>query len=125
VRVGEAELHRLRLNDLPLAWQAWESWYLLSKARRLRETAATLNQKQPATTTASGSSQVPAYMTQRVVGQGAALPEVEVGGVEVGEGQKRGGVEDEPNLLRQAVVRHVVEGLRGELVRELVEMREL
>ena len=57
-------------------------------------------------------------MAGRVEG-GQALPEVEVEGW-LGGGRRRSrrGV-DVGLLLREVVVRHVVEGLRGELVREL------
>jgi hypothetical protein len=47
-----------------------------------------------------------------------ALPEVGVEG-RLGGGKRRRGV-DEGLLVREAVVRHVVEGMRGELLRELV-----
>jgi hypothetical protein len=58
-------------------------------------------------------------------GEGAALPEVEVRGVQLptwlrSGAKRRGRVEE--GLVREAVVRHVVEGLRGELVRELMEV---
>jgi hypothetical protein len=54
-----------------------------------------------------------------------ALPEVEVEGLQpqgwLRSGrQRRGRAEEE--MLREAVVRHMVEGLRGELVRELMEV---
>jgi hypothetical protein len=61
-------------------------------------------------------TQAPAYVATRVEG-GAALPEVEVE-VEGGLGGRRG--VDEGLLVREAVVRHVLEGMRGELVRELL-----
>jgi hypothetical protein len=67
------------------------------------------------------SSQPPAYVASRVDG-GAALPEVEVEGwLESGSRRRRSrrGV-DEGLLVREAVVRHVVEGMRGELVRDLM-----
>jgi hypothetical protein len=51
---------------------------------------------------------------------GAALPEVEVEGVQAeGKGGWEGAGEEE------LVVRHVVEGMRGELVRELLGMLDL
>jgi hypothetical protein len=68
----------------------------------------------------------PAYVAQRVgEGKGAALLEVEVRGVQVPTGlrsgaKRRGRVEE--GVVREAVVGHVVEGLRGELVRELMEV---
>jgi hypothetical protein len=56
------------------------------------------------------------------VEHGGALPQVEVEGW-LGGGKRRRrsrrGV-DEGLLVREAVVRHVVEGMRGELVRELL-----
>jgi hypothetical protein len=48
------------------------------------------------------------------------LPEVEVQG-ERG-GRKRGGLVGKALAIEEAVVRHVVEGTRGELVKELMEM---
>jgi hypothetical protein len=65
------------------------------------------------------SSQPPAYVASRVDG-GAALPEVELKGRLGGSRRRsRRGV-DEGLLVREAVVRHVVEGMRGELVRDLM-----
>jgi hypothetical protein len=65
-------------------------------------------------------SQAPAYVASRV-GGGAALPEVEVEGrLRSGRRRSRRGV-GEGLLVGEQVVRHVVEGLRGELVRELME----
>jgi hypothetical protein len=56
------------------------------------------------------------------VEEGGALPKVEVEGwLGSGRRRRRRGV-DEGLLVRDAVVRQVVEGLRGELVRELVEL---
>jgi hypothetical protein len=65
------------------------------------------------------NSQAPAYVASRVEG-GNALPEVQVEG-RLGGGSRRG-VDEGLLLLREAVVRHVVEGMRPELVRELVEL---
>jgi hypothetical protein len=62
------------------------------------------------------------------VGAGAALPEV---GVVDGElegkgwlrsGRRKRGVVVEEASVREAVMMHAVEGLRGELVRELMEV---
>jgi hypothetical protein len=54
------------------------------------------------------------------VEHGGALPEVVEGWLGGGRRRRsRRGV-DEGLVVREAVVRHVVEGLRGELVRELV-----
>jgi hypothetical protein len=71
----------------------------------------------------------PAYLAQRVEeGEGAALPEVEVGDGEfegkgwLRSGRKKRGVVVEEASVREAVMRHAVEGLRGELVRELMEL---
>jgi hypothetical protein len=53
------------------------------------------------------------------------LPEVEVEGG--AQGQSGGATGDDEGLLllvREAVVRHVVEGLRAELFRELVGMMD-
>jgi hypothetical protein len=70
------------------------------------------------------SIQAPAYVASRVE-QGEALPEVEVGVVQAdGEGEGDG-VEEGLVRREEAVVRHVVEGLRGELLRELVGMMDV
>jgi hypothetical protein len=61
---------------------------------------------------------VPAYVASRV-GGGRALPEVEVATTQREWGRRMGAAGDE-QLVREAVLRHVVEGLRAELVRELV-----
>jgi hypothetical protein len=65
---------------------------------------------------------VPAYVASRVEEGGAALPEVEVEGP-LGSGRRRSrrGI-DEGLVVKEAVVRQVVEGLRGELFREWVAM---
>jgi hypothetical protein len=64
--------------------QAWERRYLLTKARRLRDAAATLHAKQAASSSTinTASSQAPAYVASRVT-EGGLLPEVEVRGVQV------------------------------------------
>jgi hypothetical protein len=70
------------------------------------------------------SIQAPEYVASRVE-HGETLPAVEVGGVHAdGEGE---GESVEEGLVRreEAVVRHVVKGLRGELVRELVGMMDV
>jgi hypothetical protein len=92
--------------------QEWECRYLLSKARRLRDASTTLRLSQTSNVTAI--SEAPAYVASRVE-EGAALPEVEVRGLR----KARNGVGEV--LVREAVVSHVVEGLRGELIRELME----
>jgi hypothetical protein len=101
--------------------QEWERCYLLTKARRLRDAADALAHSQAATATAVNSSQVAAYVASRVEA-GAALPEVGVEGVQAEGGGQEGAAAAEGLVVREAVVRHVVEGLRGELVRELVGM---
>jgi hypothetical protein len=81
-----------------------------------------LKLKHPATTSTASSSRAPAYVAGRVE-EGGALPEVEVEGW-LGSGRRRRsrrGV-DEGLLVGEGVVRQVVEGLRGELVRELGEV---
>jgi hypothetical protein len=108
--------------------QAWECLYLLTKARRLRDAAATLHAKQSASsidTINTASSQAPAYVASRGEGGGRALPEVEVATIQREWVRRMGAAGDDEKLLlvvKEAVVRHVVEGLRGELVRELVGM---
>jgi hypothetical protein len=116
------DMSELNLWPLIPTWQAWECRYLLYKARLFRDAAATLSHKQAThTSTASASSKAPAYLAPRVEG-GGALPEVEVR-VEQAEGGLDGDVGEGVDLtVEQQVVRHVVEGLRGELVRELVEV---
>jgi hypothetical protein len=150
-------LSPLHLSTLLLTrTQEWECRYLLTKARRLQDAAATLSLSQSSNAIASTTmtrSQPPAYVAFRVewgkvdVGVRPAplslfgwLKWLLFGGWEhqvvkhVVEGWRQvrelmegrvvsesdeGGVEE--GMLKQAVVRHVVEGLRGELVRELVE----
>jgi hypothetical protein len=102
--------------------QEWECRYLLSKARRLRDASATLTLHQASNATMA-SSQVAAYVATRVAG-GAALPEVRVEGLgAVGQlrGGKRTAAEEGGLTWEEQVVKHMVEGLRGELVRELIE----
>jgi hypothetical protein len=101
--------------------QEWECRYLLTKARRLRDATATLRHRQASNATSISmiNSQAPAYVASRV--GGAALPEVEVEG-RLGSStrrRRRRGVDD-GMVVREDVVRHVVEGLRGELVREMM-----
>jgi hypothetical protein len=70
-------------------------------------------------------SQAPAYVASRVE-EGAALPEVEVRGVQAEGGQESGGTEDnEVLLMEDQIVKHVVEGLRAELFREWMGMLDL
>jgi hypothetical protein len=57
------------------------------------------------------------------VEQGKPLPEVEVEGVQEGGGQGSG--VDEAVVVREAVVGHVVGGLRGELFKELKGMLDM
>jgi hypothetical protein len=76
----------------------------------------------PTTTTIMASSQPPAYMAGRVE-EGAALPKVDMRSVQAGEGTwKPGTAEEERLVVRELVAGHMMEGLRGELVREVVEM---
>jgi hypothetical protein len=102
--------------------QEWECWYLLCKARRIRDASVVQGHMQASATITPASSVAPAYMAGRVE-EGGALPEVAVEGW-LGSGRRRRSTRgvDEGLLVREAVVRHVVEGLRGELVRELVEL---
>jgi hypothetical protein len=66
-------------------------------------------------------------VASRAQQEGALLPEVEVEGG--AQGQSGGATGDEEGLLllmvREAVMRHVIEGLRGELFRELVGMMDV
>jgi hypothetical protein len=97
--------------------QAHESAYLLVKARRLRDATLRLSH--------AAARQVPsAYLAQRVEHgeEGAALPEVEVRGLEVptsGRGSRR---QRNEALMLEQVVRRAVEGMSVELAREFVEM---
>jgi hypothetical protein len=104
---------------LPSPIQDWECLYFLTKARRLRDASDKLAPMVTTTTIATASSQAPAYVASRVE-EVRALPEVEVEGW-LGGGRRRStrGV-DEGLLLKEAVVRHVVEGLRSELARDLL-----
>jgi hypothetical protein len=56
-----------------------------------------------------------------------AMPEVEVRGVQgeggLRSGRKRRGHAEQLEAMREPVVRHVVEGLGRELLRELLELR--
>jgi hypothetical protein len=97
--------------------QEWKFRYLLSKARRVRDAAQSLAYSQVINITSTVISQAPAYVASRV-GEGAALPEVEVEG---GQGEGEGGAVEGGLVVREAVVRHVVEGIRTELFRELME----
>jgi hypothetical protein len=114
------------MSSCPAHPQEWKCQYLLCKARRLRDAAATLQAKQAATaTTLAASTQTPAYLASRVE-EGAPLPEVEVEGWLGGGGKRRSrrGV-DEGSLVGEQVVRFVVEGMRGELFRELVGLVDM
>jgi hypothetical protein len=93
--------------------QAYESAYLLVKARRLRD--ATLKLSHAAVPSSAATQDPPAYLARRM---GAKLPEVEVGGLEVPTSEKQ---RNEALVLEQ-VVRRVVEGMSVELARELAEM---
>jgi hypothetical protein len=105
--------------------QEWECLYLLTKARRLRDAAATLHGKQAASSTSNtASSQAPAYVASRVEEE-EALPEVEVRSAEAEGGRKRSGVDEAVVVVREAVVGHVVGRLRGELFRELKGMLDM
>jgi hypothetical protein len=107
--------------------QEWEWCYLLTKACRLSDATATLGHWQAAASGAGlGSSQAPAYVASRGEG-GAPLPEVGVraAGQEGFGGRRK---DDDEWLLerkREVVVRHAVEGLRGALVRELMETMDV
>ena len=98
--------------------QEWECLYLLTKARRLRDAAVTLSHSQ-----ASSSTGPPEYVAWRVEDD-EELPEVEVRALQAEGWLKRGTVE-EGKLVREAVVRHAMEGLRGELVVEFVGMMDV
>jgi hypothetical protein len=52
------------------------------------------------------------------------LPEVGVRGVQAEGGQKRAGLVGEALAAEEAVVRHVVEGLRGEVFRECLGLMD-
>jgi hypothetical protein len=100
--------------------QAHESAYLLVKARRIRDATLRLSHAaagQAAMPSSAARQVPPAYLAQRVEeGEGAALPGVEVRGLEVSTCSAEEGV------VREAVVGHVMEGLSVELVRELMEV---
>jgi hypothetical protein len=106
--------------------QAYESAYLLVKARRLRD--ATLRLSHAAAGQAAMPSSVarqvpPAYLAQRVGEvEGAALPGVEVRGVQVPTSGRGGRKRRNEPLVLELVVRRVVEGMSVELARELAEM---
>jgi hypothetical protein len=96
-------------------WQEWECFYSVHRARRLRNAASFMHAK-PAAACTTIISQVPAYLASRVGAAGTAVPEVEVRG----RNKKGGNVR-----LREEVLRHVVEGMRGELFREWVDIVEV
>jgi hypothetical protein len=93
--------------------QAYESTYLLFKARRIRDATLKLSH---ATAPSSAATQDPsAYLARRM---GAKLPGVEVGRLEVPTSEKR----RNEALVFEQVVRRVMEGMSVELARELAEM---
>jgi hypothetical protein len=101
--------------------QASESAYLLVKARRLRDATLKLSHAAAQAVVPSNAvtQGVVAWLGGRV-GRGEALPEVEVGVGVVEGGTKRGSIEKD--FTREAVFRHLIEGMGAELVRELREM---
>jgi hypothetical protein len=108
----------------PLFRQGWECLYLLAKACHLRVATSTLSIDGTTCAASTSSREAPAYVASRVE-EGAPLPEVEVEGW-LGGGRRRRrrrrrrrGVDEGP-LVGEAVVAQVVQGLRGELFRELV-----
>jgi hypothetical protein len=94
-----------------LSRQASEAAYVLVKARRLRDKAAAATQ---ADTPPSVGQEPPAYLSERM-GEGKALPEVGVAKLK----RSWRGIEDRM-LASEAVVRHVVETLRSELLKEVM-----
>jgi hypothetical protein len=100
------------VDPLCLPYQAHESSYLLVKARRLHDATLELSHAP-----AAQAAVPPAYLAQRV-GAGGAAPEVGVRGLS--PATRRAGSRE--LRVEEAVVRHWVEGMRGELVRELVEL---
>jgi hypothetical protein len=116
------ESHRAHPLSSPLCTHAkeWECLYLISKARRLRDATATLHLIQTSSSSVTtANTHAPAFLAERV-GRGAALPKVEVEGV-----QAEGGGEWEGANEKEMVVRHVVEGMRGDFARELLGMLDL
>jgi hypothetical protein len=101
--------------------QAHQSAYLLAKARRLRDATLMLSQAAAAQAAVMPSppavQEPPVYLAQRV-GTGGTAPEVGVRGLS--PASRSAGPRQ--LLVEEAVVRHWVEGMRGELVRELMEM---
>jgi hypothetical protein len=61
-------------------------------------------------------------VASRVTEEWWALPEVEVRGVPARGDGKEDRADDRLLVVREAVVGHFLEGLRGELVRELMEL---
>jgi hypothetical protein len=110
--------------------QAHESAYLLIKARRLHDATLRLSHAAAGEAAMSPSSAAtqdhPAYLAQRVArGRKALLPGVEVIGLRVVTWFMWALLSREPGEKKRVfeqVVRHVVEGLSVELVRELMEM---
>jgi hypothetical protein len=101
--------------------QAYESAYLLVKARRLRD--ATLRLSYAAAPSSAATQDPPAYLAQRVgEGEGAALPGVEVRGLEVPTSGRWSRERRIKALVLEQVMRRVVEGMSVELARELAEM---
>jgi hypothetical protein len=100
--------------------QAYESAYLLVKARRLRD--ATLKLLHAAASSPVATQDPPAYLGQRVEEGQRELPEVAVRGLEVPTSGRGSRKRRNEALMLEQVVRRVVEGLSTELARELAEM---
>jgi hypothetical protein len=109
--------------------QAYESAYLLVKARRVHDATLRLShaaaaQAQAAMPSSAARQVPPAYLAHRVgEGQGAAaLPGMEVRGPEVLTSGRGGRKRRDEALVLEQVVRRVVEGISVELARVLMEM---
>jgi hypothetical protein len=105
--------------------QASEATYLIIKARRLNDEALRLSHAAAQAPVVSQGP--PLYLANRVEDEGgvAALPGVEVRDgllARMKSGRRKSPKRMEEGFLRKEVVGHVVGGLRGELLRELMEM---
>ena len=131
--VGLPLVNRVLSSPHPLRplWQEWERSYVLAKARGITDGVFAIKKFTPAASARTGGAvkrmrveAAPTYLKGRVERE-EALPEVEVGG-ESQRKRPRSSIGDEEKAYKEeeqgAVVGHVVQELKAELVVELMEM---